>query len=90
MRYLIGLAAVGTGARTPLQLRLTDPDLWVGVDVTAGIAEVAVGSAPANAPAIEGRAVDFVDRATGRQGGAVRGDARALAVIDDFARLLAD
>jgi hypothetical protein len=34
--------------------------------------------------------VDFVDRATGRQSGPVRGDDRALAVIDDFARLLVD
>jgi hypothetical protein len=90
VRYLVGLAGVATGARTPLQLRLTDPELWIGLAVTAGIVEVTVGSAPPDAPAIEGRVVDFVDRATGRQGGAVRGDERALAVIDDFARLLSD
>ena len=44
----------------------------------------------ANAPAIEGRVVDFVDRTTGRQAGAVRGDDRALAIIDGFARRLVD
>ncbi|MDQ1382329.1 MAG: hypothetical protein QOG65_3023 [Actinomycetota bacterium] len=90
VRYLIGLAEVATGARTPLQLRLTDPELWIGLAVTAGIVEVTVGSAPANAPVIEGRVVDFVDRTTGRQAGAVQGDERALAVIDEFARGLVD
>jgi hypothetical protein len=89
-RYLVGLAVVATGARTPIELRLSDPELSIGVGVTAGIVEVAVGSVPAGAPVIEGRLVDFVDRTTGRQGGAVRGDDRALAVIDDFARLLVD
>jgi Mycothiol maleylpyruvate isomerase N-terminal domain len=89
VRYLIGLAEVATGARTPLELCLTDPELWIGVAVTAGIVEVTVGSAPADAPTIEGRVLDLVDRTTGRQGGALRGDDRALAVIDDFARLLA-
>jgi uncharacterized protein (TIGR03083 family) len=89
VRYLIGLAAVMTGASTPLQLRLTEPELWIGLDVTAGITEVTVGAAPANAPTIEGCAVDFVDRATGRQGGAVDGDDSALAVIDNFGAMLA-
>jgi uncharacterized protein (TIGR03083 family) len=90
VRYLIGLAEVATGARTPMDLRLTDPDLRIGVAVTDQIVEVTVGSAPAGVPAIEARVVDFVDRTTGREAGAVRGDDRALAVIDAFARILAD
>jgi hypothetical protein len=90
VRYLIGLAEVATGAPIPLTLRLTDPELSIAVDVAAGVVEVTVGSAPPDAPTIESRVIDFVDRATGRRGDAVQGDARALAVIDDFARLLAD
>jgi uncharacterized protein (TIGR03083 family) len=90
VRYLIGLAEVATGARTPLTLRLTDPDLRVGVGVTAGIVEVTVGSTPADMPTIEGRVVDFVDRTTGRRSDLVHGDEGALAVIDRFAQLLAD
>ena len=57
-----------------MDLRLTDPDLRIGVAVTDQIVEVTVGSAPAGVPTIEGRVVDFVDRATGREAGAVRGD----------------
>jgi hypothetical protein len=90
VRYLIGLAEVTTDAHTPLQLRLTEPELRVGVGVSAGIVEVTVGSAPAGAPVIEGRVVDFVDRTTGRQSSGIRGDNSALAVIDDFAQLLSD
>jgi uncharacterized protein (TIGR03083 family) len=90
VRYLIGLAEVMTGAHTPLQLRLNEPEFCVGVDVSAGIVEVTVGSAPARAPVIEGRAVDFVDRTTGRQSTDVRGDQSALAVIDAFGRLLSE
>jgi hypothetical protein len=90
VRYLIGLAAVVTGARTSLQLHLTEPELLIGLTVTGGVVEVTVGSAPADAPTIEGCVLDFVDRTTGRPGGAVRGDNRALTVIDDFACLLMD
>ena len=90
VRYLIGLAVIATGARTPLELRLTEPDLHIGVGETAGIVEVAVGAARPDGLPIEGRAIDFVDRATGRDGGPVHGDDRALAVLDEFGRLLAD
>jgi hypothetical protein len=89
VRYLVGLASVVTGARTSLNLRLTEPDLQIGLDVEDGMVEVTVGSAPNGAGAIEGRAADVVDRTTGRVAGAVRGDVRALAVLDDFAGLLA-
>jgi uncharacterized protein (TIGR03083 family) len=89
VRYLVGLATIATGADVPLDLRLTDPDLRIGLDVVDGVVMVTVGSAPSNAAAIEARAVDLVDRTTGRESGPVHGDYRALAVLDEFAALLA-
>lgn len=89
VRYLVGLAAVATGSTQPLELRLTNPDVLLGLSATNGIVEVTVGSAPTDAAVIEADVVDLVDRTTGRPTGAVRGDARALAVLDGFGRLLA-
>lgn len=89
VRYVVGLASVATESRVPLDLRLTEPDMRIGVDVSDGIVEVTIGPAPTKAAVIEGHVTDFVDRATGRPAGTVRGDDGALAVIDNFALLLA-
>jgi hypothetical protein len=87
--YLIGLASLQARSTTFLDLRLTSPDLRIGVSVAGETAQVTVGSAPEGAAVIESRVVDLVDRATGRHGGPVRGDAAALAVVDCVAGLLA-
>ena len=89
VRYLIGLAAVATGTTQPVELRLTNPDLVVGLQVMNGTVEITVGSAPRGAAVIEADVVNLVDRATGRPTDGVRGDDRALAVLDGFGRLLA-
>jgi hypothetical protein len=87
--YLIGLAFLQAGSTTFLDLRLTSPELRIGVSVADGVVHVTVGSAPKGAAVIESQVIDLVDRATGRQGGPVRGDRAALAVLDCSARLLA-
>jgi hypothetical protein len=87
--YLIGLAFLQAGSTTFLDLRLTNPELRIGVSVADGVVHVTVGSAPEGAAVIESQVIDLVDRATGRQGGPVRGDRAALAVLDCSARLLA-
>jgi hypothetical protein len=51
--------------------------------------EVTSGQAPKAASVLEGRVEDVVDRTSGRVAGPVRGDERALAVIDAFGQLLA-
>jgi uncharacterized protein (TIGR03083 family) len=87
--YLIGLASVQAGSTAFLDLRLTSPDLRIGLSVAGGVVQVTLGSAPEGAAVIESEVVDLVDRATGRQGGPVRGDRAALAVLDCSAKLLA-
>jgi hypothetical protein len=87
--YLIGLASLQAGSTTFLDLRLTNPDLRIGLSVAGETVHVTPGSAPKGAAVIESQVVDLVDRATGRQGGLVRGDTAALAVLDYTASLLA-
>ena len=87
--YLIGLASLQAGSTTFLDLRLTSPDLRVGLDVAGEMVHVTLGSAPEGAAVIESQVADLVDRATGRQGGPVRGDEAGLAVLDYCAGLLA-
>jgi hypothetical protein len=87
--YLIGLASLQAGSTTFLDLRLTSPDMRIGLSVADGVVHVTLGSAPTAAAVIESEVIDLVDRATGRQGGAVRGDRAALAVLDCFAAKLA-
>ena len=87
--YMIGLASLQALSTTFLDLRLTSPDLRIGLYVADGVVHVTPGSAPEGAAVNESQAVDLVDRATGRQGGPVRGDKAALAVLDRSARLLA-
>jgi hypothetical protein len=87
--YLIGLASLQAGSTTLLDLRLTSPDLRIGLSVVGTTVHVTPGSAPKAAAVIESQVVDLVDRATGRQGGPVRGDTAALAVLDCAAGLLA-
>jgi hypothetical protein len=89
VRYLVGLASVASGSATSLDLRLANPDLRIGLEVVGDTVHVMVGSAPTNGAVVEGSVSDFVDRATGRAAGPVRGDDRALAVIDGFGSLLA-
>jgi uncharacterized protein (TIGR03083 family) len=89
VRYLIGFATVATGSGAPLDLRLTGPDLRIGIDVVDGAVTVVVGSAPGGAYVIEGSVVDVVDRTSGRQAGPLGGDSQGLAVLDAFATLLA-
>jgi len=92
--YLCGLASTtwdgpsGPGTPVPLAMRLTDPDLRIGVEVRDGVTVVTPGSAAAGAAVIEGRVADVVDRLTGRAGGPVVGDVDGLAVIDRFALVL--
>ncbi|HVV74492.1 MAG TPA: maleylpyruvate isomerase N-terminal domain-containing protein [Mycobacteriales bacterium] len=88
VRYLLGLASVTTASETPLDVRLCDPEIRVGVDVANGQVRVAP-SVPSRAAVLEGRLVDVVDRATGREAGPIDGDQRALAVLDTFGALLA-
>ena len=93
LRYVVGLASVlaiaaSPSAATSMEVRVTDPDLLLGLDVEDGITTVRPGPAPEGAPAVAGRLVDVIDRATGRPGGPVDGDARALEALDTFAALL--
>ncbi|MET0729396.1 MAG: maleylpyruvate isomerase N-terminal domain-containing protein, partial [Acidimicrobiales bacterium] len=88
VRYVVGIASLLTGTATALDVRVTHPELRIGVRVSDRQHQVTVGSAPAGAAVIEGRAVDVVDRATGRAGAAVRGDDRGLAVLDGLALVL--
>lgn len=86
--YLIGLATVQTRSMNPLDLRLTSPDMRIGLDVAQEMVTVTIGSAPKAAAVIESNVVALVDRATGRRGGPVHGDPVALAVLDGFGELL--
>jgi uncharacterized protein (TIGR03083 family) len=86
--YLAGLASVSTGAAVPLDLRLSSPDLRIGVSFDGGITTVTPGSVPDGALVVEGTVVDIVDRMTGRPGGPVTGDSQALGVLDSFALVL--
>jgi uncharacterized protein (TIGR03083 family) len=87
--YLIGLASLQTGSTATLDLRLSNPDLRVGLQVARETVHVTVGSVPNGAVVVEGDVADVVDRATGRRGGSVRGDVSGLAVLDGFGELLA-
>ena len=87
--YLIGVASLQAGSTTFLDLRLTGPELRIGLSVAGETVHVTPGSAPTGAAVIESQVVDLVDRATGRQGGPVRGDTAALAALDCAARLMA-
>jgi uncharacterized protein (TIGR03083 family) len=90
VRYLLGLASVVTASETPLDVRLRDPEIRVGVGVDVANGQVHVASSvPNRAAVVEGRLVDVVDRATGREAGPIDGDERALAVLDAFGALLA-
>ena len=88
VRYLVGLASLATDANTALDVRLVDPALRIGLSVADGHRHVVVGSAPTGAAVIEGRAVDVVDYATGRECGGVSGDVDGLAVLDGLASVL--
>ena len=88
VRYLVGLASLATDATTALDVRLSSPSLRIGLSVADGQRHVTVGSAPTGAAVVEGRAVDVVDYATGRDSGAVSGDKQGLAVLDGLARVL--
>ena len=87
--YLIGLASIGGATPVTLDLRITDPDLRIGVDVVDGTVTVRPGRVPAGAAVVEGRATDVVDRMTGRTGGVVVGDGTALGVLDRLALVFA-
>lgn len=87
--YLVGLASIGGATPVALDLRITDPDLRIGVDVGDGTVTVRPGRVPAGASVIEGRAADVVDRTSGRTGGVVVGDDTALGVLDRMALVFA-
>jgi hypothetical protein len=86
--YVIGIACLQAESSTALDLRMSNPDFRVGVEVADGTVHVTMASAPKGAAVIEGDVVDFVDRTTGRKSGPVRGDESGLAVIDCFGGLL--
>jgi len=86
--YLIGFASISVDDPVPLELRLREPDLRIGVDVADGTTVVTTGRSPAGAAVVEGRAADVVDRLTGRPGGAVAGADAGLAVLDRFSLVL--
>jgi len=87
--YLIGLASIGDATPVALDLRITDPDLRIGVDVVDGTVTVSPERVPAGASVVEGRATDVVDRMSGRTGGVVSGDDAALGVLDRMALVFA-
>jgi hypothetical protein len=87
--YLMGLATLSGGSAVPLDVRLTDVGLRLGVVVADGVVTVSAGDGPAGAAVVEGAVVDVVDRATGRTAGPVDGDERGLAVLDAFGKVLA-
>lgn len=93
--YLCGLAFLGPepgdgpAGGTPLDVRVVDLDLRLGVSDHAGVVTVSDGPVGPGAAVVEGRAADVVDRLTGRAGGPVTGDETGLAVLDRFARVLA-
>jgi hypothetical protein len=72
-----------------MALRISDPDLCIGVDVVDGLVVVTPDRTPPGAAVVEGRAADVVDRLTGRAGGTVAGDPPGLEVLDRFALVLA-
>ena len=86
VRYLVGLVSVGSSV--PLDLRLTDPELRLGVDRVDGVTTVTVGSAPPGAGVVEGTVVDVVDRASGRPSGPLAGDPSALVALEAFTLVL--
>jgi uncharacterized protein (TIGR03083 family) len=87
--YLIGLASLAHDSPCALELRIDDPDLRIGVDVVDGVVTIAEGDGPSGAAVIEGRAVDVVDRMTGRPAGTVGGDDAGLEILDALASVLA-
>lgn len=88
LRYVVGLASVEAMVPFPMDVRVTDVDIQLSLDVEDGIATVRPGPAPGGAAVVSGRLIDLIDRATGRPSGPVDGDPRALAVLDTFAALL--
>ncbi len=86
--YLTGLAVVLTDATVSLDIRLSQPDLRLGIWVEAGATVVSCRSVPDDALVVEGSVVDVVDRITGRPRGVVQGNSGALEVLDAFARTL--
>lgn len=87
--YLVGLASVVADEPGPLDVRLADAGLRVGVEVDDGTTTVVFDDVPTGAWVVEGTVVEVVDRITGRGGDAVTGDDRGLAVLDGFAAVLA-
>jgi len=87
--YLIGFASVETDRPLPLDLRIGDPDLRIGVDLVDGTVTITEGQVPNGAAVIEGHAVDVVDRMCGRACGTVDGDDAGLRILDEFALVLA-
>ncbi len=87
--YLIGFASVTNDKPIPLDLRIGDPDLRIGVDVVDGIITVVEDHTPSGAAVIEGRAVDVMDRLTGRASGTVSGDDGGLEILDRMALVFA-
>jgi uncharacterized protein (TIGR03083 family) len=87
--YLLGLATIHAGSDVPLDVRLTDLDLRIGVAVDGGAVTVAADDVGSRAAVVEGAVLDVVDRATGRVAGPVDGDAPGLAVLDGFGKILA-
>lgn len=88
LRYVVGLASVLAVAPTPMEVHATDVDLRLNLEVENGVTTVRSGPGPQSAPAVTGRLVDVIDRATGRPSGPVDGDPRALAVLDGFGAIL--
>ena len=89
LRYVVGLASVLTGSATALDVRLTEPDLRIGVFVDDGVTHLSAVSTPPGACVLEGTLLDVIDRATGREAGPVSGDERGLVVLDGLAAVLA-
>jgi uncharacterized protein (TIGR03083 family) len=87
--YLIGFASITTDRPIPLDLRIDEPDLRIGVDIVDGVVTITEDHTPGDAAVIEGSAVDVVDRMTGRAGGAVGGDVAGLEILDRFSLVLA-
>lgn len=88
LRYVVGLASVLAVVPTSMDVRVTDVDLRLSLEVEGGVTTVRPGPPPEDTPVVTGRLIDVIDRATGRPSGPVNGDPRALAVLDGFGAIL--
>ncbi len=87
-RYVLAAVGVLGGADVPVDVRLHDLDLRLGLDPRGARVRVTVEEAPSGAAVVEGDVADVVDLATGRHTDAVTGDDAGLTALGRLADLL--